>query len=492
MSQPTNARSLISRVASCLALLLATAALALLPSTAAQASCPINDPTCEPGPTTHPHIATLTVTAPSSGTITSTPGGISCPGDCTAADEQDTLSLVWPTTGWTTYVLTAAGGPTGTSPVWTGCDSVSSDHQCTVVNDSPTTNVSMVWHDTQAPTVVLSQPSSNKVGPTMMMAASASDNAGVNRVEFLVDGVLKATDSTAPYGASVSMSGYADGSQHTIAARAYDTSNNMSSTVTRTVTVDKVASLTVGTLPSYISSTDQATLSISTDPDATMQCRVDSGPSTPCAGPTHQFLDAGAPDGSHAFTITATDDVGNTSSIILATVLDTTRPTIAITRAPASGVIATAGSFMAHATDANLDTLTCTLDGRAITCANDVSTMATFAPGRHTFVATAHDKAGNAASASRAFTSRGKTALRATKRIHKRRATLRASHLPVAATGTVVFLRGKHKLCKATVHRGTANCRTRKLAKGKYKVSARYLGSAYYAPARATLTFRVR
>ena len=117
----------------------------------------------------------------------------------------------------------------------------------------------------------------------MPVSASASDNAGIAKVEFLVDGVLEATDTSAPYGGFVSMDTYPDGSQHVIAARAVDTSGRVS-VATRTVTVDKHVDLSVGTIPAYISSAAQSTLGIATDPDASMQCQVGSDPATACTG----------------------------------------------------------------------------------------------------------------------------------------------------------------------------------------------------------------
>jgi len=474
-----------------LALLLATAALAFLPSTAAHASCPINDPDCG-GPTEHTYSSTLTVNTQNVGSVTSSPAGIACPGDCTEQDDVTVPSNIRPTLGWTTYTLTASGGPAGTTPAWSGCDSEDSSHRCIVANDDETTSVALGWFDITDPTVQLTSPAEGaKVGPTVLAQATAADGAGIMKVRFEIDNVVEVTDFTAPYTANLNLSQFPSGSTHYITAQVFD-NNGRTSQVNHLVTVDKSVGVTVGQIPAYISSPAQSVVTISTDPDASMECRVNSGTPTACAAPSHQFLDDATADGSYTLQVVATDDVGNIATANRSTVLDTTAPAIAITRSPTSGSVASTGSFTVHATDANLDTLTCTLDGRAVACAADVAAKATFAPGRHTFVATAHDKAGNVATASRTFTSRGRVAMRAKKKIHKRRATLRVSHLPIAATGKVVFLRGKHQLCKATVHRGTASCRTKKLHKGKYKVSVRYLGSTYYVPARITLRFKVR
>ena len=79
--------------------------------------------------------------------------------------------------------------------------------------------------DTTPPTVSASE--SGSAG-TITLAATASDNVGVSRVEFYVDGALKATDSSSPYQASLDSTTLADGS-HTLVAKAYDATGNVGS-----------------------------------------------------------------------------------------------------------------------------------------------------------------------------------------------------------------------------------------------------------------------
>jgi len=43
------------------------------------------------------------------------------------------------------------------------------------------------------------------------VSATAGDNWGVARVEFLLDGTVVATDTTAPYSATIDLSGKPDG-----------------------------------------------------------------------------------------------------------------------------------------------------------------------------------------------------------------------------------------------------------------------------------------
>jgi hypothetical protein len=67
------------------------------------------------------------------------------------------------------------------------------------------------------------------------MAASASDNAGVAQVSFYVDGVLRCTDTAAPYTCAWNARKAAAGS-HIIQAKAWDAAGNMG---TASVTVTK-------------------------------------------------------------------------------------------------------------------------------------------------------------------------------------------------------------------------------------------------------------
>jgi hypothetical protein len=72
--------------------------------------------------------------------------------------------------------------------------------------------------DTMPPSVSASE---SGTSGTITLSATASDNVGVTRVEFLVDGALKATDTTSPYSATLDSTTLTNGS-HTLTAKAYD------------------------------------------------------------------------------------------------------------------------------------------------------------------------------------------------------------------------------------------------------------------------------
>lgn len=80
--------------------------------------------------------------------------------------------------------------------------------------------------DGQVPSVSLTSPTnSSTVSGTVNVAATATDNIGVTKVEFLVDGSVKSTDTTSPYTFSLNTASYSNAS-HTVAAKAYDAVDN--------------------------------------------------------------------------------------------------------------------------------------------------------------------------------------------------------------------------------------------------------------------------
>ncbi|MDQ1921364.1 Ig-like domain-containing protein [Massilia pseudoviolaceinigra] len=76
--------------------------------------------------------------------------------------------------------------------------------------------------DTTPPAV---SASANGSSGTISLAATASDNGGINRVEFYVDNVLKGTDTTSPYALSLNSATLSNGS-HQLTAKAFDVALN--------------------------------------------------------------------------------------------------------------------------------------------------------------------------------------------------------------------------------------------------------------------------
>ncbi|HET6213766.1 MAG TPA: glycoside hydrolase family 6 protein [Micromonosporaceae bacterium] len=107
-------------------------------------------------------------------------------------------------------------------------------------------------------------------GAAVPLAANASDPDGtINRVEFLVDGAVVATDTTSPYSASAT--GLTSGS-HSAAARAFDNANPAASTTSTAV------SFTVqpATQPSILAS--PTSLALSSGGSGTANVRLSAAP----------------------------------------------------------------------------------------------------------------------------------------------------------------------------------------------------------------------
>lgn len=91
--------------------------------------------------------------------------------------------------------------------------------------------------DTQAPTTSITAPTNGAtVSGIVNVTANASDNVGVTRVEFWLDGVIKSTDTTSPYAWSWDTATSANGA-HSIVSKAYDAANNVGTSATINVTV---------------------------------------------------------------------------------------------------------------------------------------------------------------------------------------------------------------------------------------------------------------
>ncbi|MBA4180762.1 MAG: peptidase S8 [Anaerolinea sp.] len=95
--------------------------------------------------------------------------------------------------------------------------------------------------DTTPPATSISAPaSSSVVTGTVTATAVASDNVGVTKVEFYVDGALKGTATASPYSTSWNTTVVADGS-HSLTAKAYDAAGNSASSALVTVSVQNLA-----------------------------------------------------------------------------------------------------------------------------------------------------------------------------------------------------------------------------------------------------------
>jgi Zn-dependent metalloprotease len=102
-------------------------------------------------------------------------------------------------------------------------------------------NVGAAWTsstDTIPPTVSASE---SGTSGTITFSATASDNVGVTKVEFYVDGALKGTDTTSPYSMTLDSTTLTNGS-HSLVAKAYDAAANVGTSATVTFSVSNATS----------------------------------------------------------------------------------------------------------------------------------------------------------------------------------------------------------------------------------------------------------
>jgi hypothetical protein len=104
-------------------------------------------------------------------------------------------------------------------------------------NNKPQLVISYATPDTTPPTISLTSPANGAtLSGTVNVNANATDNVGVTRVDFLRNGTVVNSDTTAPYGYAWDTTAVAN-ANYTLQAKAYDAAGNSASSSTVTVTV---------------------------------------------------------------------------------------------------------------------------------------------------------------------------------------------------------------------------------------------------------------
>ncbi len=119
---------------------------------------------------------------------------------------------------------------------WSACVNGTQTRTCTDANSCGTTlnrpalsQSCTTGGDTVAPTVSVTAPSNNStVSGTTTIAATASDNVGVTKVEFIKGSTILATDTTAPFAYSWNTAAETNAA-YTLTAKAYDAAANTAS-----------------------------------------------------------------------------------------------------------------------------------------------------------------------------------------------------------------------------------------------------------------------
>jgi hypothetical protein len=189
--------------------------------------------------------------------------------------------------------------------------------------------------------------------------------------------------------------GLTDGS-HTVVVTATDAvANSGSSSIT--FTVDTTApNTTITANPTDPSSSSSASFSFtSTEAGSTFSCKLDAGAAASCTSPKAY---AGLADGSHTFTVAATDAAGNTDvtpASFTWTISTAVAPTLTITSAPGPSTASQTPSYTFTTTGS--PTTTCAVDGGAgAACTSPYTPPSLSSPALHTITITATNGAGTA------------------------------------------------------------------------------------------------
>ncbi len=183
-------------------------------------------------------------------------------------------------------------------------------------NDQHTVTV-----DNTAPTVSITNPANGStVSGTVSITADASDDNGISKVIFYIDGVSKSTDTSSPYSYSWNTTAESDGS-HTINVIAYDTVNQTANDQ-HTVTVDNIDETpTVSITNPANGSTVSGTVNVTADAgDDNGISKVifyidEVSKSTVTSSPYSYSWDTTAEsNSSHAVKVIAYDNIGQTAT----------------------------------------------------------------------------------------------------------------------------------------------------------------------------------
>jgi beta-lactamase superfamily II metal-dependent hydrolase len=180
--------------------------------------------------------------------------------------------------------------------------------------------------DTTPPTTSITAPSNGAtVSGTTSVTASASDNVGVTKVEFYLDGVLQATDTASPYAWSWNTT-TATNASHTLTSTAYDAAGNSGSSAAVSVTVNNVADTTPPTAPASLTASGskrKVSLSWTASTDNVGVTGYQIWRATSAGGPFSQiatttsttYTNSGLTSGTtYYYYVKATDAAGNVSA----------------------------------------------------------------------------------------------------------------------------------------------------------------------------------
>ena len=183
---------------------------------------------------------------------------------------------------------------------------------------------------------------------------------------------------------------------HSLSVTATDLAGNQSNPVSYSWTVD--TTLPVVTLTSETPSqspTNSTTMSISfsASEDSTFACVLDGVSPQPCTSP---WTTSGLANGTHTFSVSATDSVGNQSATVFYSwAVDTTPPVMSLNSEEPSWSPTSSTSLTVTFSSNKPGTFSCSLDGAAAVFCASPYTASGLLSASHTLSVIATDQAGN-------------------------------------------------------------------------------------------------
>jgi arylsulfatase A-like enzyme len=182
--------------------------------------------------------------------------------------------------------------------------------------------------------------------------------------------------------------------QHKLLVSAFDRAGNESPETQVTWTQDTIApTVTILAGPDNETSATSATFRFKgNEGGVTFTCSVDGAEATACTSP---LVLLGLAEGPHAFSVSATDRVGNVGPAAdWAWTVDLTAPLATITSGPADPTAETTATFE-FSSDDPAATYSCALDGASPAACSSPAIYESLAEGPHTFSVSATDGVGN-------------------------------------------------------------------------------------------------
>lgn len=270
--------------------------------------------------------------------------------------------------------------------------------------------------DTTSPVVAITSPANNAVVTgSQVFEADATDDVGVTKVEFRVDGILRITKTDVPYRYTMNTANFSEGA-HQVTAIAFDAAGNTTTSAVVNVTIPDTTPPVISAVASSSVTQTSATITWTTDEAADSQVKY--GTTTSYGSTTtldsskvtsHSVNITGLSAGTtYHYQVVSKDAAGNSTSstdntfTTAAPAADTTAPTVSVTAPTGGSTVSGTLNVTANASDnVGVVGVQFKVDGANLGTEDTTSPYSrswnttALSNGSHTVTAVARDAAGN-------------------------------------------------------------------------------------------------